>query len=214
MNIYSELALAEVPHMGPEAALDHATSVMRTFAPECIPDVGPARAALTAWGISFTPGERLQSLVTSTPTLAASLPKGWVLSRRGGGGHMELLDARGASRLRWYIHGWEPVSMSVNERFHIPRAVNLSPTDAVLHVMDGPTVIHTVPVQYPHARINRPDEDGTPYYKTGYAGEDEGWTREMGAANYRALEDANRAGIAWLDANRAGHQDALASWGL
>lgn len=203
------------PHEGVEVAVD----MMRQFAPETVPDVymqydrtkSIARAALDAWGITYEPGEPLHSLVSSTPTLKVVLPPGWKFSRRGGGGHVELLDARGASRLRWYVHGWEPVSMSVNKRFYTSM-VDISPEESVVQVLDGPTVIHTVIVRFPHARLNDPCDDGTPVYKDGW--DEDGWTQEMSAQNYKAKEDGYAAGRAWLDENRVGHEDALKSWSL
>lgn len=198
---------------GPQAGLTGAVDILRKFAPEAVPDVGRAREALTAWGVDFEDGgEPITQMFSRTKTLKVVLPQGWSFSRRGGGGHVELLDSRGASRLRWHIHGWEPVSLSVNERFFARCKTDISASEAVVHVMDGATVIHTVLIKYPHTRINDPMSDGTPYYKSGYEGENEGWTKAMGAANYKADQDAYEAGRAWLDENRPGYRDDIKSW--
>lgn len=205
------LALSDGPKKGLETTVD----IIQKFASECVPDFPQARKALDAWGIPYEEGgEPIHQMLTSKATLKVALPSGWTISRRGGGGHVELLDSRGASRLRWHIHGWDPVSLSVNERFFARRSEDLSATDAVVQVMDGATVIHAVSIKYPHARINDPHSDGTPFYKSGYPGEDEGWTKEMGQENYNVKQAAFEAARTWLDENRPGYRDAILSWTL
>lgn len=210
---FQQLAVALAMGEGPREGLAGAVDILRDFAPECVPDKGRAREALTAWGIDFEDGgEPIHQMFTQTKTLKVRLPAGWTFSRRGGGGHVELLDARGASRLHWHIHGWDPISLDVRVRFYTRRLVDLSASEAVVHVVDGPTVIHTIPLKYPHARITDREIDGSTFYKNGYEGEDAGWTREMGAANYKVEQDAYEEGKAWLDKNRPGHRDDIRSW--
>lgn len=211
---FQHLAMALSMGEGPRAGLEGAVSDIQRFAPECVPDIGRAREALTAWGLKFEAGEPIVQMFTKTPALKVALPPGWTISRRGGGGHVEMLDARGASRIRWHIHGWDPVSLTLNERFGARRSIDLSPSDAVVQVMDGETVIHTVTVKYPHPRINSPMSDGSPYYKNGYPGEDAGWTKEMCIANSEMEQAAYKAAEAWLKENRPGYQDYIQSWSL
>lgn len=209
------LALALAESEGPADGLAGTVDIIQKFAPECVPDLPRARKAFDAWGIPYEEGgEPIHQMVSSQKTLKVALPTGWTFTRRGGGGHVELLDERGASRIRWHVHPWDPVSLDVNERFSIRRHVDLSATEAVVQIFDGPTVIHTVPYRYPHARINDPHSDGTPFYKSGYPGEDEGWTKEMGAANYLAQSEAGEKARAWLDENRPGWNDPITSWSL
>ena len=208
----ARMTMALTRDEGPVAALDTMMEATLVMATGRIPDVGRAREALAAWGILFEDGEPISRMFSSTPALAAQLPVGWNISRRGGGGHHELLDDRGASRIRWHLHGWDPISLSINARFNIHRSEDISAIEAVVPVYDGPTVIHTIPIRYPHARINKPLDDGSPYYRNGYAGEDTGWTKEMSGANYKVEEAAHKAAYAWLDENKPKWRDSLASW--
>lgn len=196
---------------GPVAALDTMVEAAQIFAAGKIPDQEQAREALDTWGIEYEPGEPILRTFTSAPALRVKLPPGWQFSRRGGGGHHDLLDERGASRLHWHIHGWDPISVRVSYRYSIRRQEDISATVAVIPIYDGPTVIHTIPVTYPHPRINDPNDDGTPYYKNGW--DEDGWTKPMHMANYEAKENAEDAAKAWLDENRPNHRDALESWG-
>lgn len=204
-----ELAYDWARRDGPARGLDDAVGFIQKCAPENIPDVGSARKALDAWGVSYEEGgEPIAQLFSSTRTLKATLPAGWTVTRRGGGGHFELLDDRGAQRLRWHVHGWDPVSLSLGWRFYV-RVQDVSATEDVAQVVDGTTVLHTVPVRYPHARVHRSYSDGS-----GGFTEPDSFTREQSTENYRAKDEAVRACDAWLDRNRPGHRDTLSSWSL
>lgn len=209
---FQDLALDLTRSEGAVAGLDAVVNIIQEYASADIPDFPQARAALDAWKIPYAEGgEPIRKLVSSQRTLKVDLPVGWRVSREGGG-HHDLLDARGASRLHWHVHAWDPVSLWVKPRYSIHRHVDLSATEAVVHIYDGKTVIHTIPYSYPHARINFPDSDGTPYYKSGWPDENEGWTEEMYRANSLVEEAAGKSAREWLDANRPDWNDSIRAW--
>jgi hypothetical protein len=216
MNPFDQahMTLALAMGEGPIAALDTMAEAALIMATGKIPDTPRIREGLDAWGLKYEEGPRINRAFMSDAALKVELPPGWKVSRAGGGGHHNLLDDRGASRLWWHISGFDSISTRVDNRFSIRRENNINASKAIIPILDGPTTIHTIPVNYPHPRINKPFEDGAPYYKNGYEGEDEGWTKEMSQANYQANTDARKAAENWLNENYAGHHDALTSWTL
>lgn len=194
----------------PAGAYDTMVKVSQEFASGKIPAHQRLLDALTAWGIEYEECSGISRMFTTDAAVKIKLPKGWKFSTRGGGGHNNLLDATGASRLWWHIHPHDSISTRVDYRYGVRREVSLSATDSVIHVYDGEIPIHTVQLKYPHPRINDPLDDGTPFWKSGW--EEDGWTKEMSSANYEAQEAASKEARTWLDENRPNHRDALASW--
>jgi len=192
---FMEHALAESQRKGPVAAMDDTVDLIQKVSVGLIPDKPAMRDALEAWGIPFKEGTHdIHKLIGSEATLGAELPEGWELKSYGG--HNALLDDRGAERLRWHIHGWEPVSAWVCWRFS-ERLRDTGPSSGVWQVLDGNTVIHVVPINYPHPRT---EKSGT--------GDDIRWfldpdAREEGRANYDAKEDALKEARKWLDGHYA-----------
>lgn len=200
---------------GPVAALNTMVMATQLFAEGRLPDQTRAREALDAWGITYEPADPLRRMIGSVAMLKLKLPHGWKFSNRCGGGHNELLDARGAARLHWYIHGWDSISVRINRRFKVSGLHDVSAAEGVYHVMDGETVIHVVAVRFPHTRITgKPYSDGTPYYDSGYPGENDGWTQAMCNANSNDLEKTRQIAREWLDENRPGWSNDIESWGL
>lgn len=202
-NVFQNLALALASYDGPDKGIGNAVDIMQRAAPANIPDVGRAREALAAWGIPFEAGgPPIGQMFGSTPTLKVELPDDWIIDDQGGG-HKALMDAAGAERIRWHIHGWDLVALDVCRRFYT-RVVNVSATSGVYQVLDGSVVIHVVPITYPHARLR----DGAYFYN----GDD--WTEEMRHANYEAREAAATVARDWLAANRPGYASTtiIQSW--
>lgn len=206
---YRNVAMAIALGGDHEGGVDTAVGMLRDAAPEEVPDMPQSRKALDAWGIPHTKGKGITLMFSVSPTLAAKLPTGWRVNQRGGG-HVELLDATGAIRMRWHIHGWDPVSLTVMERYYT-KIVDLSPTESVLQVYDGTVVVHTIRGTYPHPRIVERHESGAPWYRNGH-GHDAGWTDAMGLANYQARETLRLDGNEWLAGYRPNYRDSIQSW--
>lgn len=209
-NLSRDLCCLALDLAGKGEGIGLALDIAREFASETIPDQPAARTALAAWGVPFEPGPNGSQLIGSYRTLKIVLPPGWSFTQRGGGGHNELLDNRGAARLRWHVHGWDPVSLSIDGRFSV-RVVDISASEAIAHALDGTTVIHTIPIRYSTPRLFRQSGKET-WWTNGY--EEDGWSREQGTVNYRAEEAGRAAAYAWLDDNRPGWRDNLTSWTL
>lgn len=192
-----------------DLALDMVTEISRNNALGLVPDVGMAHAALTAWGIPFTEGPPIHRMVGSTRSLLVTLPPGWEISQRGGGGHNNLLDANGVSRIHWHIHGWDPVALDVEVRFKVIYR-DISASEGVVQIADSENVIHTLSVKYPHTRVAEPYGAGKVFYTC----RGPGWTDLMARENYRLKDSVEEAGRIWLDTNRPGHNDRITAWML
>lgn len=200
--------------VGMSGDMDGAERVLHTFtrridedkdAPEKarIPRAG-SEAALTAWGLAFRPTEGIARMFGSVPCNEVDLPAGWRVDGRGAWNH--LYDDQGRERLRWYVHGWDPVSCQPMGRFNY-KLVDLGPTDMIVQCLDGETVIHVVPGKLPHARIFERYSSGGGRWDL----PDEA-PREQGQANYDVKQALYAVAKEWLNENRPGWQDDIKSW--
>lgn len=153
--------------VGMSGDMDGAQRVLDTFTRRLDEDKGTAQkaripragseAALTGWGLEFRPTEGISRMFGSVPCNEVDLPPGWRVERPGAWNH--LYDDQGRERLRWYVHGWDPVSCHAMGRFSY-KIVDLGPTDLIAQCLDGTTVIHVIPGKLPHARIFEKYEEG------------------------------------------------------
>lgn len=211
------IALAIGASDSPEVGLDVAVEVMTRSNQDlggtmhAIPDRPEFRQALTAWGIEIggASGPSLSQMFGSIKTMQVKLPEGWKVSYRGGGGHNELLDNKGAARLWWHIHGWDPIATRIENRFRIDM-VDLGMKQAAYQVMKGGVSIHAIPFEYPHARTDTDTGNGRTYY---FLNRDLPDYNQQSRDNYKAKEDMYAVAKGWLDAHRPGWQDdPLKSW--
>jgi hypothetical protein len=86
---------------------------------------------------------------------------------------------------------------------------DLGPTDLIIQVKDGATVIHVISAKLPHARVfERYSEGGGSWDLPQDA------PREEGQANYDIKNGLYEVAREWLNANRPGWRDDTQSWML
>jgi len=198
-----------------QGGLDTAVAMSRKEAEGSIPegrDCRGFREAIEAWGIEIIGEGKILKLIGSESTLKVRLPEGWVAKGHGGGGHNGLFDADGHQRMRWHIHGWEPVSGSVIPRYKV-RLLETGPEHGIVQVLDRGGAIKSFPVAYPHSRD---DINHYEHYSVYYLTFPDDMPVEVRQGMDRANRDVQCAAEAearkWLDDNRPGWQDAAKSW--
>lgn len=203
-----DLTLILAKESGPTAALNTMLGAIDEMATGRIPDVGDARKALDAWGVSYKSGTPINQLFSTTPSLDVQLPPGWSLTSKGI--RHWLVDDRGASRLLWSIAPIDRIYLQVLDRYTYPRPQRYSPTEAVVQVKDGEMVLHTVPVLYPFPLVAERLSDGSLFYCLG--GDEEGWSKSMRLAINAIDEEAQDDARTWLDFHCPNRSDAIACW--
>lgn len=193
MNIFTAIALGgETASKG----LEDATGLVQTMAGGGdIPDSPRVRAALTAWGIPWGAGDPIHQMFTSVPTIRPTLPAAWSM-KADGGGHFILVDGNGAERISWYVHGWDPITPRICDRFSI-RTERTGARTGVMQVVDGNCVVHVVRMQFAFARV----QDASGYWATP---EDEGTRQSLWQDEDVVKAAARREVRAWLDHHAPG----------
>tara|TARA_R110000824_G_scaffold61864_18_gene164184 strand:- start:2005 stop:2652 length:648 start_codon:yes stop_codon:yes gene_type:complete len=171
-----------------------------------IPDCG-CRKALESWGLKFRETTPISRMIGSVKCLEVDLPENWKVENRGPWNYLN--DDQGRRRLRWYIHGWDRVSVQTCNRFSV-RDKDLGPRSRVYQVLDGDVAIYVESCNMPHARLREKYDDGS----CGWHLSNDEESREARTENYKAGEAASEKARTWLNENREGWRNDLVSWTL
>jgi hypothetical protein len=190
------ISIASGPRSSPTEAFAVVGKIEAGLAQDLVPDSPEVRAALTIWGVEYdaTP-VKVAGMLRYTHYLQVNLPPGWAV-KEGGNGHFYLRDETQYGRVRWHVHPWDPISVTVQDR-RTQRTMAVDSRTASVQVLDRGVVVYALPVRYPFDRIMRLNWRGEPGY-------DRLPDREQDRACVQAEQAVEREAQLWLQGQAQG----------